>query len=382
MQPIAYLIRKEFRQVFRNRDMLRVIFLVPLVQLFIFSYAANTDLQNVRVSVLDQDQTSHSRRIIEAFRQSDVYVPGAQVERPEDLQRQIRRGRADLTLWIPRGFARDLAAARPAALSVMVDGQHSNLAGRAGGYARALLLRETARIRSAEATADGGGARRGASGHAGSAGIVKQERFFYNPELKSRIYMVPGIVVILITVVSALLTGLAVVREKEIGTLEQIMVSPVTPAQLIAGKTIPFAIIAFGELIFATAVAVLWFDLPLRGSWVLLAAGAAIYLLVTLGIGLLASTLSATQQQAMFTVWFVLVFGILMSGFFYPLESMPIWAQRLTWINPLRFMMNIVRGIFLKGSQFSDLWRDFAVLTAMGTAAFSIAVLRFSKRLA
>lgn len=364
MQALLYLIQKEFRQIGRDHTMLRIIFLVPILQLFVFAYAANTDLRNVRLAVLDEDQSRASRELVEAFTRSDVFIPGPLAENPRELESFLTREEANLALWIPENFARDLAAKRPTSVGIAVDGQNATLAGRTAGYAQAIVSEEAAR-----------GAVRP------PPGIRAITRFLYNPELESRYYMIPGIVVLLITVVSAFLTGVAVVREKEIGTLEQLLVTPITPVQFVAGKTIPFAIIAFFELTFATTIAVLWFHLPLRGSVPLLAAGSAAYLLVTLGIGLLASTVSSTQQQAMFTVWFFLVFGILMSGFFFPIENMPDWAQAITIVDPLRYMMDLVRGVFLKGAGFADLWIDLLVLAGMGLAVFSAAMLRFRKRL-
>jgi len=205
-------------------------------------------------------------------------------------------------------------------------------------------------------------------------------RYFYNPTLESRYYMIPGILVLLITLISAFLTGMAVVKEKELGTLEQLMVSPLSPAQLIIGKTVPFVILAYFELTVAATFAIWWFNLPLVGSISLLAVCALVYLLVTLGIGLLVSTISNTQQQAMFTIWFFLVFGILMSGFFFPVENMPLTIQKITYINPLRYFIEIIRGIFLRGATLDDVLPNLLPLLGIGLVIFSTAILRFRKR--
>ncbi|MFH1143645.1 MAG: ABC transporter permease [Candidatus Eisenbacteria bacterium] len=359
LQPIPFIVRKEFLQLFRDPALLRIVVFVPLIQLFIFGYAANTDLENVRVALLDQDRSRESRALADAFFAADVYVPGPVAESPRDLQRFLVQGEAELSLWIPRGYAEAWAAGEAMQVGVQVDGSNSSLAGRAAAYAGVIVSQSASASRSAP----------------GPRG-----RFLYNPELRSRFYMVPGIVVLVVTIISALLTGMAVVREREIGTLEQLMVSPLTPGQLIAGKTIPFAILAFLDLAFATLVAVLWFRLPFEGSILLLAGGAGAYLLVTLGLGLLASTISTTQQQAMFTLWFFLVFAILMSGFFYPIDNMPPSIRWLAYANPLRYMMTIVRGIFLRGATLADLAPSFAILLAMGGLIFSAAVWRFRKR--
>lgn len=369
--PIATVIRKEFRQIFRDPALMRIVLFVPLIQLFIFGYAANTDLHNVRVGILDEDGSRASRDLARACFSSDVFVPGPSARSAAALPRLLMQDEADLTLHIPPGYAESLAQHRPLPVGILVDGRNSSLAGRAAGYANAILARETERPLTEELP----------GGSVSQGRVHSVRRFFYNPELRSRFYMVPGIVVLIITIISALLTGMAVVREREIGTLEQLMVSPLTPWQLIAGKTLPFAMIGFVDLAVATLLAVLWFRLPFVGSPFLLGGCALVYLLVTLGIGLLASTLSATQQQAMFTLWFFLVFGILMSGFFFPLENMPPILRALTYANPLRYMMTIVRGIFLRGAGFLDLWPQLAALLLLGTLTFTTAVLRFQKRL-
>ncbi|MDP8207884.1 MAG: ABC transporter permease [Candidatus Electryonea clarkiae] len=373
-RPIFYLVKKEFRQIFRDHIMLRIILFVPIVQLFIFGYAVNMDLEEVRLSVLDHDKTALSRNLIESYFASGLFIPAPFASNPGDLDKLIFQGDADMTLWIPRNYSADITAGRPVQLSIAINGSNASLAGRAGGYAGAVIRQETEKILEDIKLKNpilAGRFRR----------VEPVTRFYYNPELKSRVYMVPAIVVLIVTIISGLLTGMAVVREKEIGTLEQLMVSPITPAQLIAGKTIPFAIISFVDIAVAAVIAVLWFKIPLEGSILLLAGCMLIYLLVTLGGGLLASTVSKTQQQALFTVWFFLVFGILMSGFFFPIQNMPQWAQLLTYLNPLRYVMEIVRGIFLKGSTAQDLLPQIIPLLILGVFTFTAAVLRFNKRL-
>ncbi len=371
MVPVLRLVQKEFRQIFRDRMMVRMIFLMPLIQLLVLSYAANLDLERVRIGVLDYDHSPASRRLVEAFHAAEPFETAAHASGEEGLERLLVRGRIDLALRIPRGYQRDLQAPCGAVVALTVDGQNSMLAGQAAGHARGVLqrvARREARLRGWDLAAVDGG-------------IELVTRFFYNPELKSRRNIVPGIVVLLLTVLSAMLTSMAVVREKELGTLEQLMVTPLSARQILAGKTLPFAALAFGELAFATVVAVLWFRLPLTGSIGLLASGMLLYLLVTLGIGLLASTVSRTQQQAMFTVWFFLVFGILLSGFFVPVENMPDWLRWLTRLNPMRYSMEIVRAVFLKGAGFADAITQLEALLVLGVGVFGLAVLRFRKRM-
>jgi ABC-2 type transport system permease protein len=373
MRVLGTLVRKEFRQLRRDPALLRLVLLLPIVQLLVMSYALNNDLHNLRVSVLDEDRTPLSRRLAEAFPHGDLFVTGPVPVGPDDLARLLREHRCDLALHIPAGFARDVGAGRSPALGLAVDGSNSSVAGRGTGYAEALLAREAARL-----AAETGPRAAGAGGLA-TLPVAPVARYFYNPELESRLYMVPGVIVVLVTIISALVTGLAVVREKELGTLEQLRVTPLSPLQIIAGKTIPFALIALVDLVLATAFAFVWFHVPLAGSpWALLL-GVLAYLLVTLGAGLLASAVSGTQQQAVFTVWFFLVFAIMLSGFFFPVQNMPDWARALTWLNPMRFFMAIVRGVLLRGAGVADLGRELLVLLAMGLGAFGGAVALFRR---
>ncbi len=370
MGKLLFMIRKEFLQIRRDRAMLRIIFAVPLAQLLVLGFAANLDLENVTVAILDQDRTAQSRQLSEAVLQSQPFVPGPTVANRQELQQALVMGRAEATLWIPRGYARDLAAGLPSPVGLSINGTNSASGGKAGSYL-ARIIQEQGRLQ-AEAA--------GAPAAATAPPLRAHTRFLYNPELVSRYFMVPGILVILVTVISALLTSMAVVREKEIGTLEQLLVTPLRTGHLIAGKIIPFAILSYATLALATMEAVLVFHVPIAGSLGLLAVAMAAYLLVTLGGGLLASTVSATQQQAMFTAWFFLIFGILMSGFFYPIANMPHWAQLLTLLNPMRYIMAIVRGILLKGAGLADIGPDLLRLLAIGLATFTVAVARFQKR--
>jgi ABC-2 type transport system permease protein len=381
MRPLFELVRKEFLQLRRDPALLRMVLVLPFVQLLVFGYAANTDLKNVRLSVLDDCRAEESRRLVETFFATGLFVPGPVPQGGADIERLLERGKSDVGVWIPRGLEEDLAAGRPATVGVFVDGTNSSSAGRTQGYVEQILLREGARLLAATGPAPASAQIGEALAAPGLRRIEGETRFFYNPDLRSRNHMVPGIVVLIITIISMILTGVAVVREREAGTLEQLLVSPLTPAQLIAGKTIPFALIAFGELAFATTFAVLWFRIPLEGSVFLLAFCALVYLVTTLGGGLLASTVSSTQQQAMFVTWFFLVFGILLSGFFYPIANMPRIVQYATYVNPLRYMMNMVRGIFLRGATLGDVLPDLLRLAAIGFATFALAVLRFRKRL-
>jgi len=372
---VRYLVQKEFRQILRDRAMLRIMFLAPIIQLFILSYAINTDLKNIRMAILDQDNSVESRRLSESFFQNDIFVPAeGTATSPAEMLELLQRSKADLTVWIPVNYAKDIAAGQQATISITVNGQNSSTAARAQGYAEAIVRQQAGRIFDDLGLKNPGMKNR-------MHNIVAATRFFYNPELESRWYMIPAILVQLLTMISAVLTGMAVVREKEAGTLEQLMVTPLKPGQIIAGKIIPFTLMSYVAFGFAATVAVLSFGVPLVGSIPLLMLCVLAYLLVTLGIGLLASEVSSTQQQAMFTVFFIIMFGIMTSGFFYPIENMPITIYYLTYLNPMRYIMAINRGIFLKGSDLSDVWQNLWPLFVMGTVLFTTAVLRMRRAL-
>lgn len=368
MRALRCLVRKEFLQLRRDTALLRVVFALPIFQLLVLSYALNNDLRNVRVGVLDEDRTVLSRSVLDAFPAADVFVAGPVARDAAGLERLLQTGACDLAVHVPAGFERDVLAGRSPAVGISVDGTNSSLAGRGAGYAGTVVMQEATRYAAAAA---------GTGKAAPRVGAVV--RFLYNPELESRLFMVPGVIVMLVTIISALATGMAVVREKELGTLDQVLVTPLTPLQYVVGKTLPFGLIALVDLALATAFARLWFHVPMLGSpWVLLL-GVLAYLLVTLGLGLLASAASNTQQQAMFTVWFFLVFAIMLSGFFFPVDNMPQWAQWMTRVNPMRYFMDIVRGVLLRGAGLADLRGELLTLLGMGVAAFGGAVLAFRR---
>jgi len=373
--PLLRVVQKEFRQILRDPAMLRIVFVAPLIQLLVLSFAVTTDVRNVRLTVLDEDRTLESRRLIETFFQNDVFVPAAPVSARSELEHQLERGKADAGVCIPSGYARDIAAHRTATIGVVVDGENSSTAGRALGYLEGIIRQEGGRIfeewRQARPELDRMEHR-----------IEAVTRFFYNPQLESRYYMVPGILVILLTLISGMLTGMAIVREKEIGTLEQLLVTPLTPAQIIIGKVIPFAVLALVELCFAVSIAVFVLGVPFAGSVPLLFLCTLAFILVALAGGVLASTVSQTQQQAMLTVWFFMLFGIMTSGFFYPIENMPRVVYLMTYANPLRYYMAMIRGVFLKGVTLQDVLPNLLPLLAMGVCAFALAALRFRKRMA
>lgn len=364
LERIAVLVRKELRQVFRDPRMRRVIFVSPIVQLLVFGYAVQTDIRDTSTFVVDLDQTRASRELIEAFTASGRFAVAGRSPRAADLVRALDHGDAIVGLEIPRGFSRDLAAGTGAKVQVVLDGTTSNTATIAGGYAGRIVLAYGARASTQFVPP-----------------VDLRERAWFNPDLASRNYNVPAIVGTILMLICLLLTALAVVREREIGTLEQLMASPLRPGELIAGKTIPFALIAFLDLAIVTSVARLWFHIPFEGSVLLYVAASALYLLSALGLGLLISTVSSTQQEAFMGTFLLFMPTMLLSGFMFPVGSMPKVFQWLTLLNPLRHYLEIVRGIFLKGATAQELWPQFAALALMGAALLTLATTRFHKRL-
>jgi ABC-2 type transport system permease protein len=367
---LVQLIRKEFRQMLRDPRSKRLIFLAPVMQLLLFGYAVNTDVRNARTWVVDYDHSAASRDLVQTFTASGYFRVIGYGSRPDDLARALDHGDAVMGLEIPRGFAADLAAGGPARVQLLVDGTSSNTATVAQGYALQIIGRF--------------GAARGAPARTGSAppGVELRARAWYNPNLVSRVYNVPGVIGTIIMLMSLLLTALAVVREREIGTLEQLMVSPLTPTELILGKTLPVVVVGYVDLLLISAVARLWFHIPFQGSFALLLAASGCYIVVCLSVGLLISTVSATQQQAFMSMFMVILPAIILSGFMYPIESMPAVVRLVTLANPIRHYLVIVRGVFLKGAGLDVLWPQVAALAAMGAALLWFATTRFRKTVA
>jgi drug efflux transport system permease protein len=360
---IFEMIRKEFRQIFRDPRLYRVLFVAPIVQLLVFGYAVTTDVRNTATFLVDHDHTRASRDLANAFTASGYFRIVGVSESPRDLVRALDRGDALMAIDIPAGFARDLAAPQGAKVQLLFDGANSNVALVAMGYAERIVFAFGAR----------------AAPRPPLLPIDLRDRAWYNPELASQTYNVPAVGGAIIMIVCLLLTALSVVREREIGTLEQLMVSPLRPAELILGKTIPFALVALVDITIVTAVALLWFGVPFRGSVVLLLLASVLYILSTLGLGLIVSTISATQQEAFMSVYPILLPAILLSGFMFPVTSMPVVFQWLTLLNPLRHYLEVVRGVFLKGSGFGALWHQLVALALLGAGTIAFAASRFRK---
>ena len=373
-ERIRQMLIKEFIQVFRDPRMRAVIFIVPCLEVLVIGYAVNMDIRDIRTAVYDLDNTPASRELVARFSASGYFDVVARVHDERQVQDLIDRSEVQIVLRIDHGFAGDLAAGRTAAIQVLCDGTDSNTAGIAmsyvnriaGGYTRQILAQ---RIQRAQGVANP------------PAEIDFRSRAWFNENLDSRNYFVPGVIVIVVSLVSLLLTSMAVVREKEIGTIEQIMVTPITPVEFILGKTLPFVLIAFADVTLILLIGVFWFEVPFRGSILLLYGATGLYLLTMLGVGLFISTLSETQQQAMMSTFLFFFPAMLLSGFSFPIANMPQVIQWLTYLNPVAYFLVIVRTIFLKGVGLTYLWPHLLALAAMGVVTLSLAVRRFHKTL-
>ena len=368
---LVQLVRKEARQTFRDPRALRVIFMAPIIQLLVFGYAVTTDVKDAALIVYDRDNTTESRQLVQALTAAGYFRVEANAQRAEDLATALDHGRAIMALEIPRGFQGDLAAGQPATVQLLLDGTTSNTATVAQAYASQIILKfgqdHSPVVQAAKA----------ATGVV--PGVDLRVRAWYNPNLESRVYNVPGVVGNLMMLMALLLTTLAVVRERELGTLEQLMVSPLTPAELILGKTLPVVAIALVDLVLITSVATLWFHIPMRGSFALLGLASLAYVICGLGIGLLISTVSNTTQEAFMTMFMFFLPAMIFSGFFFPVENMPVFFQYVTMLNPVRWYVEAVRAIFLKGAGIGVLWPQIATLAAMGALILWLATSRFHK---
>jgi len=361
---------KELRQTLRDERTKRMIFGAPIIQLLLFGYAVNTDVHGVATALVDHDRTAESRELVSALTASGYFRIVTTSDRSSDLGWALDHGDAVVGLEIPPRYGVDLLRGRSPAVQLLVDGTNSNTATVAQGYATRIVQQLGARV----ASTSGGAA-------ALPAGIDLRARAWFNPSLESRVYNVPAVIGVIVLLMCLLLTALGVVREREVGTLEQLLVSPLTPGELMLGKTIPVAGIALVQLTLVTTVALLWFHIPLRGSVPVLLLAAALFILAGLSFGLLISTVSATQQEAFLAMFLFLLPAIILSGFLYPISTMPEFFQRLTLANPLRHFLEIVRGIFLKGAGLRELWVQFTVLSAMAVAGLVVATRRFRRTL-
>mgnify|MGYP001813749933 CR=1 FL=1 len=372
---------KELRQLLRDPKSARVIFVSPLLQVILLGYAVNTDVRNLPLFVVDHDRSVESRGVTEALTASGYFEVVATSDRDGDALAALDAGRAGVALVIPPRFSSDLVQGAVPSVQLLLDGTNSNTATVAQGYAGKILARYGAElIRSGAVSSTPPGTGTGAGpGIAPGAGVDLRARAAFNPGLESQVYNVPGIIATIVLMMSLLLTATGVARERELGTLDQLLVSPLTPGELMLGKTLPVALIAMIQLAVITLVAIQWFGIPFRGSPFVLLFGAALYILASLSLGLILATETQTQQEAFLGLFLIILPAIILSGFLYPVETMPPFFQAVTLLNPLRHFLEIVRDVFLKGSGIVELWRQYAILTAMAVGGLAIATARFRK---
>jgi ABC-2 type transport system permease protein len=366
---------KEFIQVFRDKRTRFLLFGPPIVQMLIFGYAATYDIHHVSTVVLDLDHSQESRELVSRFTSSRYFDVQRQLTDSRQIRDLIDQGKATVGLEIDAGFAQKLRTGQTAPLQVIVDATNSNTALIASGYISQIALGfaqddEKDRIDRIAPQLTGA-----------IPSVELEQRPWYNPGLSSRWFFIPGIVGSLTLVLVITLTAFAVVREREIGTLEQIMVTPIRPAEFILGKTLPFFLIGLFDVSLIAIVGTLWFQVPFRGHILVLLLGSVLFLLCMLGAGLLISTLSSTQQQAMVTSFFFIMPAISFSGFGFPISTMPQWMQYLSYLIPLRYFLIVLRGTYLKGVGMEILWPEMAAMAGLGFSLLTIAILRFHKAL-
>lgn len=370
MRTILYIIQKEFIQIFRDKTMLPVIFILPIIQLIVLVYAATLEMKHIDMIVVDNDLSTVSRKLVSKFEGSPFFYVNSATFNIKEAEHQMTADKADIILNIPAGFEKDLIKENKSTLQLQINAINATSAGLTNAYANYVLADFNKNI---------------ITEYIHSITPVPQKSininysYWYNPELNYKIYMLPGILVILITIIGMFLTALNIVREKEMGTIEQINVTPIVKYQFIFGKLFPFWVIAMFELAFGLAIGKILFNIPMEGSLLLLFGFTSVYLITALGIGLLISTLANTQQQVMFIVFFFMLTFVLMSGIFTPTESMPEWAQYVNLLNPYAYFMRVIRMVLLKGSDFWDIYKEIVALIIYGSIVLSMAVWRYRK---
>jgi ABC-2 type transport system permease protein len=366
---ILQMVRKEFIQVLRDKRLRFFIVVPPIVQLLVFGYVVTMDVNVVPTVFVDHDRSAASRELERRFVASGYFVLTASAVTEADVRAVLDRGQAACAIQVARGFEHDLRRRRPTAIQVLLDGTDSNTASVVMGYVSQIVDRY-------------------ASDHSGSVAAIARTpvdlrvRAWYNPDLRSKNYNVPGVMATVITLICLMLTSMSVVREREMGTMEQLMVSPLRPVELMLGKTVPFAVISIVDMLLVTVIGVYWFRVPINGSLLVLSLGTVLYLLSVLGVGLFISTVAKTQQQALMATILFYMPNILLSGFVFPIKNMPLLFQYLTYGIPLRYFLVIIRGIFLKGIGMEILWPQMAALLVIGAVVITLSSLRFRKRLA
>jgi len=378
IRTIRFIIRKEFQQLRRDRRLLPMIFLSPVLQIALLGYASNMDVKDIPLAVCDQDKSVESRQLVSSFLESGSYVARAYLPDAASAEKDIEEGKSSLALIIPPGYGKSLTGEKTAPLQLLADGSDSQSAAIGLTYATLIVSRaQVARSEAKLSSLDPGVQRRILA-----VQVEPAVRILYNPTLASRNFMVPAVLALILMVITTVLTSQAIVKEKEVGTLEQLIVTPITPGQLIIGKLAPFALISLVIITIVLVASLLLFGLAVRGSLFVLYALSLLFMLSSLGMGLFVSTVAKSQQQATtISMFFVMMPMLTLSGFVFPIESMPPVIQAVTYIFSLRYYFVIIRGLFLKGVSLPELWRETAALAVIGVVVIAASVLRFRKRL-
>jgi ABC-2 type transport system permease protein len=365
------LMRKELLHIVRDRRTLGVMFLMPVLQLMLMGYAATTDIEQLRTAVLDQDKSPSSRELIEAYKASNYFDVVFYVESERELAYLVDVNDARAGVIIPAGYGQEVTAGGQAQIAFVIDGSDPSVAStvfaasQSVGQAYSMKILEQTTGLDPEAM----------------PGVQVRPRVWYNPEMKSANFMIPGIIGMILFFLTALFTAQAIVREREQGTIEQLIVTPIRSLELIVGKIAPYAVVSFICVLEVLALSVYWFGVPIRGSLGLLLSLSALFLVASLGIGILISTVANTQQEAMLLTWLAVLPSIFLGGFFFPIEAMPNWLQAISYAVPLRYMLVVIRGIFLKGVGLEILYREVLAMAVLGAAMMLLAAARFRKRL-
>jgi ABC-2 type transport system permease protein len=368
MRTILYIVQKEFLQISRDKFLRGAIIMVPIIQMVILVYAATFEMKNIRIHFVDQDKSTVSTELMQKFTASPFFIPVALSANVEEGREALKKDKAGIVCVIPENFGKDMITGRTPSIQLLVNSINGSMAELSMAYCNAVIRSYSQEIRSMAAYIK-----------PPTSAIDLETRYWYNPELNYKIYMAPGILALLVTIIGWMMAGLNLVREKETGTIEQLNVTPIRKYQFIAGKLLPFMIIGLFDLAFGLAIAWLLFRIPVVGSLFTLFIFTILYLVAVLGIGLFISTISNTQQQVLFVSFFFVMVFVLMSGLFTAIENMPAWGQKLDVINPLAYFIRVIRMVLLKGSGFSDITRELISISIIALCTNALAIWRYRK---
>lgn len=375
---IKSMVVKEFKQTLRDKRMVMMLFGAPVLMLLMFGYAVNTDVNRVKMAVLDEDRSARSREFLRQFTAGGYFLHWCSLDSPREAAALLDSGAVDVYMHIPRDFGGRVRSGKGARVQILLDGTDSSRASVIQAYINRIANDYSfdwfsRKVRMTIRNRESGALRM-------KEAVIVQERALFNPDLTSRNFYLPGVLGLLVALITIMLTSMSVVKERESGTIEQIIVSPLRPVEFVAGKTLPFAIVGLVDICVITLLAIVWFRVPFNGSFVFLLFGSLFYIICTLAVGLYISTVSQTQQQAMLSTFLFFIPSILLSGFIFPIYAMPEVFQWITLLNPMRYFMTVIRGIFLKGVGFAFLWQDLLALMVMSAVLLTLSVRRFSRR--